>query len=253
MFTRIKTPEEINNLRQSGKILEEILLQTKDFIKVGMSTMDVANYSARLLSGYKNTKPVFLGYFGFPHVICISVNDEVIHGIPSDSNVISVGDVVSLDFGVNYKGMITDSARTFVVGKTNSQKQLLIEKTKQALDEGISVVKDSIRVGDISSKIEQTLSNAELGIVREYVGHGVGHELHEEPNIPNYGMAGRGELLRSGMTIAIEPMAILGPPEVYTESDGWTVVSKSHLLSAHFEDTVLITDGGFEILTRTIE
>lgn len=253
MFTRIKTPQEINNIRISGEILETILVDSSRMINPGMSTLEVADIVARKLADYKDAKPVFLGYYGFPHVVCVSLNNQVIHGIPKRDTIIQDGDLVSLDFGVNYKGMITDSARTYVVGNTNKQKEHLLKVTDRSLMEGINVVKDSIRVGKISYTIEQILSKAKLGIVKEYVGHGVGHELHEEPNIPNYGHESEGSILRSGMTIAIEPMATLGSSKVYTENDGWTVSTSDNSLSAHFEDTILITDDGFEILTRSAE
>jgi methionyl aminopeptidase len=184
-------------------------------------------------------------------VLCVSVNDEVIHGIPRANHVVKDGDIVSIDFGVNYHGMITDAARTFVVGNTNSANKLLIEKTEQALLAGIGVVKNNTRVGDVGAEIEQVLSAAKLGIVKDYVGHGVGHELHEEPNIPNYGRKGTGPKLESGMTIAIEPMATLGTDRVSIDTDGWTVRSTDGSMAAHFEDTVLVTDDGFEILTRS--
>ncbi len=250
MQTQVKTPKEIDNIRRSGLILAEVV----DFIirsaKPGMSTKDLADLAALQLKEYNKAKPAFLNYHGFPHVLCVSVNSQVIHGVPKDSIIIDDGDVVSVDFGVNYKGMITDAARTFVVGKTNSSKKLLIDKTEQALFAGIEVVKNSTRVGTISSEIEKILRQAKLGIVREYVGHGVGHELHEEPNIPNYGKAGTGPILEAGMTVAIEPMATLGGEGVYIEDDDWTVTTTDGSLAAHFEDTILVTDDGFEILTR---
>lgn len=253
MQTKIKSSKEIERMRRSGRILEEVLNFIIQSTKPGMSTKDLADLAAVNLAEYKDAKPVFLNYYGFPHVLCVSVNDQVIHGIPKSRKIIQDGDVVSIDFGVNYKGMITDAARTFVVGKTNSSKKLLVQKTEQALLEGISVVKNSTQIGTISAHIEKVLSNAKLGIVREYVGHGVGHELHEGPDIPNYGRLETGPMLSVGMTIAIEPMAVLGGEAVYIEDDGWTVTTKDGSLAAHFEDTVLVTDGGYEILTRQTE
>lgn len=249
MYTKIKTPGEIENMRKSGKILEEILKIVQSATRPGMSTKDVADIASKELTAMGG-KPVFLGYHGFPHVMCVSVNNEVIHGIPRSDKYINDGDVVSIDFGVNVGGMITDAARTFVVGKTKSSDTLLIKKTEESLMKGISVVKSSTHIGDISSEIERILRTANLGIVKEYVGHGVGHELHEEPNVPNYGKAGTGPVLYEGMTIAIEPMAVLGSPQVYVEDDDWTVVTADGSRAAHFEDTVLVTKNGFEILTR---
>jgi methionyl aminopeptidase len=252
MQTKIKTSIEIKNMRVSGNILEQVLILVQRSTKVGMSTQDLADIAAGELKRLGG-KPVFLGYYDFPDVICISVNDEVIHGIPRASHILRDGDIVSIDFGVNYEGMITDAARTFVVGNTNSADKLLIRKTEEALLAGIDVVKSKTRVGDIASAVEAVLKNANLGIVKDYVGHGVGHHLHEEPNIPNYGRAGSGPILEAGMTIAIEPMATLGAGGVYVEADGWTVRTNDGSRAAHFEDTVLITDSGYEILTRSVE
>ena len=253
MHNKIKTPKEISNIRRSGSILEHVIQFVVQYTKPGMSTKDLADLSLSKLNEHQHAKPVFLNYHGFPHVMCVSVNDQVIHGIPKPNKILHDGDVVSVDFGVNYKGMITDAARTFVVGNTNSSKRLLLEKNEQALLSGISVVKNTVRVGTISSAIQNVLDDAKLGIVREYVGHGVGHKLHENPNIPNYGIKNTGPELLSGMTIAIEPMAMLGNEKVYVENDGWTVSTSDGSLSAHFEDTVLVTDDGFEILTRSTE
>lgn len=250
MQNKIKTQAEIENMRTSGRILENVLKQVMHSTKPGMSTKGMADIAASELTK-QGGKPVFLNYFGFPHVLCVSVNDEVIHGIPRANHIVKNGDVVSIDFGVNYQGMITDSARTFVVGNTNSANKLLIEKTEQALLAGIKVVKNNTHIGDVSSRIESIMRDAKLGIVREYVGHGVGHELHEEPNIPNYGQKGTGPILRSGMTIAIEPMATLGDDAVTVDDDEWTVRTKDGSIAAHFEDTVLVTDSGYEILTRS--
>ncbi len=252
MYTKIKTPVEIDRMRKSGRILENVLNFVIESTQAGMSTNDLADLAANKLKELGG-EPVFLGYHGFPHVLCVSVNDEVIHGIPRADHIINQGDIISIDFGVNYQGMITDAARTFVVGKTNSAERLLISKTEQALLAGISVVKSSTKIGDVAAAIEAVLSKAKLGIVKEYVGHGVGHQLHEDPNIPNYGRAGTGPILETNMTIAIEPMATLGRPEVYTASDGWTVITQDGSLAAHFEDTILVTENGPEILTRTIE
>lgn len=250
MHTRVKTKQEIEYIRRSGEILKDINNFIIQSTKVGDSTKDLADRAYEKLKQYKDTKPVFLNYYGFPHVMCVSLNSQVIHGIPKADIIIKSGDLVSIDFGVNYMGMITDSARTFVVGKTNTNKQHLIEKTDQALLAGIEVVKNATSIGTISSEIEKVLTKSKLGIVREYVGHGVGHNLHESPDIPNYGVAGTGLNLQTGMTIAIEPMATLGNEAVYQENDGWTVSTVDGSLSAHFEDTVLVLDNSYEILTR---
>ena len=194
-------------------------------------------------------QPTFLGMYGFPDVICVSVNSEVVHGIPGHY-VLKDGDIVSYDFGVTYNGMITDAARSKVAGRPASKASHLIAGTLESLDAGIAVIKDGVKVGDISATIQTVLDGYGFGIVRELVGHGVGHQLHEDPNIPNYGRAGTGPILKAGMTIAIEPMTTLGSHQVYTAADDWTIMTRDGSLAAHFEDTILITETGSEILTR---
>jgi len=248
MMTKVKTPAEIAAMRESGRMLATVLDVVGASIKVGMTTKELDIIAAKELEKLGG-KPAFLGYYGFPGVICISVNDEVVHGIPG-KQVIKSGDIVSFDFGVSYNGMITDAARTILVGPHNKTKQHLIDGTLESLDAGIAVIKDGVRVGDISSHVQAVLDSYGYGIVRDLVGHGVGHALHEDPNIPNYGKAGTGPVLSAGMTIAIEPMTTLGSYKVYTASDGWTIATRDGSLAAHFEDTVLITETGAEILTR---
>jgi len=192
----------------------------------------------------------FLGYQGFPEVICISLNNEVVHGIPRADRIIRNKDLVSLDFGVKYRGMITDSATTLIVGNHQSKDVLdLVKYTLESLNAGINVVHDRVRTGDVGYAIETVLSQHHLGIVRDLVGHGVGHQLHEDPNIPNYGRPNTGPWLYKGMTIAIEPMATMGKDNVVLGTDGWTILTQDSSLSAHFEHTVLITEEGSEILT----
>ena len=251
MQTRVKTPAEIRAIRESGRMLATVLDVLKHTVASGMSTKDLADIAKRELKALGGTPP-FLGYYGFPDVICISVNDEVVHGIPRPDKILEDGDILSLDFGVNYNGMITDSATTvFVGGKArNSKEQKLVDATRVSLEAGISVLHDGVRVGDIANAVQQVLDGAHLGIVRELVGHGVGHEVHEDPNIPNYGRAGTGPTLKAGMTIAIEPMATLGDYRVAILEDEWTVVTRDGSRAAHFEHTVLITEDGAEIITQ---
>lgn len=249
IFTKVKNSDEIEAMRESGKILAHVLKKLKDEITEGMSTKDlsdIAKAELRTTGG----QPTFLGYFGFPDIICISVNDEVVHGIPRRNKIIKNGDIVSLDFGVTYKSMITDSAITVSVNSHNKQHLKLIEDTQKSLLKGIGVVKDGVKVGDISNAIQNVLENGKYGIVRDLVGHGVGHMLHEDPNIPNYGNSNSGPILHKGMTIAIEPMATLGSYNVIVDSDGWTTRTSDGSISAHFEHTVLITEDGSEILTK---
>jgi methionyl aminopeptidase len=250
MLTQAKTSAEIIAMRESGKMLARVLQHLKKKVEPGVSTKQLANIAAEELKKLGG-KPAFLGYQGFPDVICISLNDEVVHGIPRESRIIKEGDIVSLDFGVDYKGMITDSAISLIAGRVlNPKDSELVEYTEKALLAGIKVLHDRAFVGDISAAVEGVLSAHNFGIVRDLVGHGVGHQLHEDPNIPNYGMAGTGMQLNKNMTIAIEPMATLGTHHVYMADDGWTVLTEDGSRSAHFEHTVLITEDGAEILSK---
>jgi len=236
-------------MRESGRLLATVLATLKQAIQPGMTTKDLAEIAKSELRGTGGT-PTFLGMYGFPDVLCVSVNDEVVHGIPTAKRKITDGDIVSMDFGVTYEGMITDGAVSVVAGVGPANRLRLVRDTEAALYAGISILKDGTRVGDLSNAIEQVLKQADYGIVRDMVGHGVGHELHEEPNIPNYGKEGTGPVLKKGMTIAIEPMATLGDFRVFIDIDGWTVRTNDRSFAAHFEHTVLITDTGSEILTK---
>ena len=184
-------------------------------------------------------------------MICISINDEVVHGIPRADKIIHSGDLVSMDFGVTFEGMITDAATSVIVDRAVSRQEIsLLNDTKKSLEAGIAVIEDGVKVGTIGAAIEKVLSRNHYGIVRDLVGHGVGHQLHEDPNIPNYGRINTGPILHSGMTIAVEPMATLGSQDVTMDIDGWTVRTRDGSLAAHFEHTILITDNSFEILTQ---
>jgi methionyl aminopeptidase len=248
MKTRVKTATEIVAMRSSGKMLATVLQSLRQQAKAGMTTQDLANIAEQELQQLGG-KPAFLGYQGFPDVICISVNDEVVHGIPGDRK-LENGDIVGLDFGVNYQGMITDAAITIIIGTNSDQKvNNLVRDTEAAMYAGIETLHNGVRVGDIGAAVEKQLQKGKYGIVRDLVGHGVGHHLHEEPNIPNYGRAGSGPSLQAGMTIAIEPMATLGTDDVVMSDDQWTIQTRDGSLAAHFEHTILITDAGYEILT----
>lgn len=250
MMTQIKTTKEIEAMRVSGRLLATVLAYLKKEITVGMSTKDLAILAAReleLLGG----KPAFLGYQGFPDVICISVNDEVVHGIPTIDRIVQSGDLVGLDFGVVYDGMTTDGAISVIVDKARDPRHKeLLRATETSMHEGIAVVRDHIRTGDIGAAVQVVLDKGKFGIVRDLVGHGVGHELHEDPNIPNYGRANTGPWLSAGMTIAIEPMATLGTDRVFVAPDRWTIKTADGSMAAHFEHTVLITEDGADILTE---
>ncbi len=251
MYTRVKTGKEIDAMRESGRMLASVLAVLEPQVVPGVTAKSLANAAARELKALGGEAP-FLNYHGFPDVLCVSINDEVVHGIPSH-RVIAEGDIVGLDFGVKYRGMITDSAISVIAGKPREQRHVeLVKMTEASLLAGINVLRGGVKTGDIGTAVEAVLRNAKggrFGIVRDLVGHGVGHELHEDPNIPNYGRAGSGPGLESGMTIAIEPMATMAGEAVYVAGDGWTILTRDRSWSAHFEHTILITDDGFEILT----
>ncbi len=247
MFTRVKTEQEIKDLRISGQILAATLQYLKSRVKVDITTKELADLAAVEIKK-RGGDAVLLGYNGFPDVICISVNQEVVHGIPG-KQIIKDGDLVSFDLCVGYNGMITDAAITTVAGESNGAKRQLLKGTQEALAAGIGVVKNGVKTGDIGAAVEKIMTKYGFGIVRDLVGHGVGHEVHEEPDVPNYGAKGTGKKLSAGMTIAIEPMSTLGGEGVIMESDGWTISTYDKSLSAHFEHTILITEDGAEILT----
>lgn len=237
-------------MRESGRQLAVVLEYLRPLVEPGMTTKDLADLAAEKLRSLGG-KPAFLGYQGFPDVICISLNDEVVHGIPSRDRIIQDGDIVSLDFGVAVERMITDAAISVVAGTTKDAKVTeLLRVTERSLMAGISTLQGDVQVGTIAEAIEAVLNKHHYGIVRDLVGHGVGHAVHEDPNIPNYGRANTGPHLEAGMTIAIEPMATLGREEVYLDKDGWTIKTRDGSLAAHFEHTILITEQGFEILTQ---
>jgi methionyl aminopeptidase len=250
MQTKVKTTQQIKAMRESGRMLDTILQALKPKVVPGIPTRQLADDAAKELKALGG-EPSFLGYQGFPDVICVSVNEQVVHGIPSTAKIINEGDIVGLDFGVTYKGMITDAAISVIAGKPQQKGHPdLLKRTEKALEVGISAVHDRVRTGDIGSAIESYLKQFPYGIVRDLVGHGVGHEVHEDPNIPNFGRPDTGPWLEKGMTIAIEPMVTLGTAGVHIAPDGWTVLTNDGKWSAHFEHTVLITDTGAEILTK---
>lgn len=250
MQTKVKSTDEIASIRESGRMLGTVLNTLVKAAEPGMTTLELNNIAAEELKKLGG-EPSFLGYQGFPAVLCVSLNEEVVHGIPSNKRVIAVGDIVSMDFGVTYRGMVSDAARSVIAGKAKQQRHVeLVRYTLSSLDAGIQSVHHQVRTGDIGASIQAVLEKYHYGIVRDLVGHGVGHELHEDPNIPNYGRRNTGPWLESGMTIAIEPMATLGTDRVSVGEDGWTIVTADKSWAAHFEDTVLITQDGCEILTR---
>ncbi len=244
----IKSYEEIELMRIAGKIVGDTHNYLKDFIKPGITTkeLDKLAYDFILSQG---ATPSFLNYDGFPASICTSVNEEVVHGIPSD-RVLQDGDIISIDIGACYKGYHGDSAWTYPVGTIDDDKKYLLEHTEEALFEGLSAIKPGNRIGDVSYAIEQSALKHKLGVVKELVGHGVGKHLHETPDVPNYGNKNKGMILRSGMTIAVEPMLNLKTADIYLLDDDWTIVTADNSPSAHFEHTVVVTKDGYEILTK---
>lgn len=244
----IKSEREIELMRQSCRLLEEVHDELGKIIKPGISTLDIDRLGEKLIRE-KGGIPNFLNYNGYPASICVSVNEEVVHGIPKKTRILQEGDIVSLDAGLIYKGYHSDAARTYAVGKIKPEYQQLIDVTRQAFFEGIKYAKEGNHLFDISNAIDDFIKPYGYGIVQDLVGHGVGTVLHEDPQIPNFRQLRRGPKLRAGMTLAIEPMINLGGYEVEWLDDDWTVVAADGLPSAHYENTILITDGEPEILT----
>ena len=251
----IKSEKEIKLMKEACRITSLVYKELEKYIKPGLSTMDLDRFAEKIIrenggipaqkgypSGMKGVPP-------FPATLCISVNDEVIHGIPSSKKIIRNGDVVSIDLVVYKDGFNGDAARTFIVGKGTDEAQRLVDITKQAFFEGIKYAVKGNRIGDISHRIGEFIEQNGYSVVREFQGHGIGREMHEDPGIPNYGKAGRGIRLEPGMTLAIEPMVIEGKRDIYQDYDGWTILTQDGSLAAHYENTILITEKEPEILT----
>lgn len=245
----LKTPEQLRLMREAGRITAEALLHAESVLRDGMSTWEL-DREIRTFIERHGARPTFLGYGGFPGSACISINEEVIHGIPSRQRIIREGDLVKIDVGACYRGYNGDSARTYAVGRVDAAAQMLIDRTRESFFRGMEQAISGNRIGDIGHAVESHVVTAGFTVVRQFIGHGIGRELHEEPDVPNYGTPGRGPRLLSGMTIAIEPMVNAGGAEVKVLSDGWTVVTKDGSLSAHYENTIAITDNGPMILTE---
>lgn len=246
---RIKKKDEIRRMVKASEILSEAFDAIKKNISAGITTKDLEDIVEEIVLS-KGAKLTFKGYRGYPAGICVSINDEVVHGIPSRQRILKEGDIVSIDIGVTYQGYISDAAITLPVGKVSAKALRLMEATKEALYRGIEAAKVGNRVGDISHAIQSYVESQGYSVVRKFVGHGVGRALHEDPQVPNYGEPGKGVKLREGMTLAIEPMVNEGTYEVVILEDGWTAKTADGGLSAHFEHTVLIKRTGPEILTK---
>ncbi len=243
----IKTAQEIDKMRKSCQMTAEVLQEIVKLVEPGIATEEIDRYAEDLVIK-KGAIPAFKGYHGYPKSVCISINDEVVHGIPGKRK-LSEGDIVSLDFGVLLDGFYGDTAVTVPVGKVSEDKQKLMDATQKSLDMGIAQAVAGNRLGDISHAVEQYVLQEGFSVVRDYVGHGIGRQMHEDPQIPNFGLPNSGPLLKPGMVFAIEPMVNLGSYQVKTLSDGWTVVTKDGKPSAHFEHTIVITRNEPEVLT----
>lgn len=244
----IKSKSQIEKIRYASKTVAEVLERLKDFIKEGVTALEIDAYVEEYITK-KGSRPCFKGWYGFPNATCISINEAVIHGIPDDT-VIKNGDLVSVDLGVEWKGGFGDSAYTYLVGEVSEEKKQLAKVTEESLYKAIEQVVIGNRVGDLGYTVQEHVKKYNYGIVREYCGHGVGDSLWEEPQIPNYGKKGRGKRLKKNMCICIEPMINLGGYEVYVKDDEWTVVTKDGKPSAHYEHEILVTENGPEILSK---
>ena len=245
---QLKNSLQIKDMKEAGRITGEALLVAREHVREGISTYELDKLIREHIER-SGAKPSFLGYGGFPASACISINDEVIHGIPSKKRILRDGDIVKVDVGAFYRGFHGDAARTIPVGKVSDEALRLIDVTRKSFFDGVNALRVGGRIGDVGSAIQTTVESNGFSVVKKYIGHGVGRELHESPDVPNFGTAGRGVRLCAGMTLAIEPMVNIGSSEVYELSDGWTVKTRDASLSAHYENTVALTGEGAMILT----
>lgn len=246
----LKSAVEIERMRASGRIVAEVLAALEAQIGPGVTTVELDRLAESIIRAHGGARPAFKGYGGFPASICTSVNDEVVHGIPSKARRLEEGDIVGIDVGVLMDGYHADAARTFGVGQVTEESEKLLAVTRSALEAGIEAAQPGARLGDVSAAIQHVAESAGFSIVRDLVGHGIGQHLHEDPQVPNFGVEGRGLELEPGLVIAIEPMVNVGGAEVRTLQDAWTIVTIDGSLSAHFEHTVAITEGGPDVLTQ---
>ena len=245
---QLKNSLQIKDMKEAGRITGEALLVARENVREGVSTYELDKLIREYIER-SGAKPSFLGYGGFPASACISINDEVIHGIPSKKRILRDGDIVKVDVGAFYRGFHGDAARTIPVGKVSDEALKLIDVTRNSFFDGVNALKPGGRIGDVGSSIQNTVESNGFSVVKKYIGHGVGRELHESPDVPNFGTAGRGVRLCAGMTLAIEPMVNIGGSDVYQLDDGWTFKTSDGSLSAHYENTVALTSEGVMILT----
>jgi methionyl aminopeptidase len=242
---------DLDHMRRAGHILSKTLeFLTDGFIEPGMCTLDISNKAEEIIRSYEGSTPAFLGYHGFPGAVCVSVNNQVVHGIPTKELIISAGDIVSIDGGVIYEGHFSDACRTVGVGEIGPRLKKLLKVTEESLLRGIEQVIIGNRIGDISYAVQKHVERNRFNVSLEFVGHGIGKVLHGPPCVPNYGPPKRGEEIKLGTCLAIEPVVFDGPADAILADDGWTVLSKHDNMSAHFEDTVIATEEGPEIVTR---
>ena len=248
MAVVLKSSQEIEKVRRAGKVVREVLELVRSTVKPGATTLDLENAAESRLKEL-GVKAAFKGYHGFPCVLCTSVNSEVVHGIPSAQRVLKSGDIVSVDFGAVVDGYFGDAAITVPVGKIDEKAARLLKVTEASLHAGIAAVKPGATLGDVGAAVQNVVEAEGFSVVRDFVGHGIGVHMHEDPQVPNFGMRGQGMKLKAGMVIAIEPMVNAGKPEVQVLGDGWTAVASDGSMSAHFEHTVAVTQTGARVLT----
>ena len=245
----LKTPEEIDAIARGGAIIADFLVEVRQRIQPGISTLDLDGFADEYIRGHDGAVPAFKGLYGFAGSVCTSLNEEVVHGIPKRDRILEDGDIISIDVGVKLDGWCSDSAWTFPVGELDERGRHLMEVTEDALDQAVSVAVLEGSIGDIGAAVVARVKGTGLSIIRDLVGHGVGREVHEAPQVPNFGVSGTGPALREGMVLAIEPMLSCGTSDIQTLDDRWTVVTRDGTRSAHFEHTVAVTSAGPRILT----
>ena len=247
----IKSDREIELMREAGMMVSKTHKYLKPFIKEGITTKELDKLAEDYIRSMGGV-PTCKGYEGFPATLCTSINEEVVHGIPSKRK-LKKGDIITVDMVIGYKGYQGDAAWTYAVGDISKEKEYLMEHTEKALYEGIKQVKPGNHIGDISNAVQTYAEKHHLGVVKELVGHGIGTEMHEEPDVPNYGVKGTGPKLKPGMVICIEPMLNLGTPKIYLLEDDWTIITRDNKPAAHYEHTILVTENGYEILTPRLD
>lgn len=244
----LKSTREINLMKEAGRVLTLVFDELRTFIKPGVSTKQIDEVVERIITE-NDCIPTEKGYCGYPASSCVSVNDTILHGIPSDKIILKDGDIVSVDIVATYQGYSADACRTYLVGSVSGSNKRLVEVTKQAFFEAVSLIKPGVHLGDICSKVQKYVEANGYSVAKDYTGHGIGREMHEDPSIPNYGSPGKGIVLQEGMTICIEPMVLAGKDKTRVLSDGWTVKSRDGSNTAHYENTVVVTSSGYEIIT----